>query len=848
MKQIIITLILLFCIPSLLYADEPWEPYNPDEKNDLQFAKKEFKFYNRHVSIVKKKGKYGLKWKGGYGGRNKWIIPCEYDAFFYSLDNSNLQFRTASKMACYNVVYNKVLPKEYFNADGIICNLYFSPKKRNQLQVIQYTSNGPVGLYDLIEEEEVVPAQYDHIWLIETGYQESTSYVLLKKDNEYTVYDWVNKKALSSFQYDNDLTYLELGDWSPLTIIKHFKDHCLDWKSVLNAEEVYKWLIEKEKTLSAFQYDNDLTRYYRKSLDYVRMLKDTYIITSRPRGYELYNWRKKEVALPASNNYEVVYDSNFLSDRIIKVHTKGQRNLYGYYDLYEKKEIAPPCYKDIQKTSNSRYLWVSKTKKINTSASNPASLYDITSQQEINLSSYSTIKFVKGKNMLWVKKGELWGVYDLVKKAEIIPTKFNNIESISETNHFLCKLTNSHAIYNESGKELIPASRGYINIEFQKNQNKFEYRTGRYYGECDRYGNELSRKEIVTFESTWTSTTDNAISFHISNVSIQQLLGHEIEAICWISDANRKPLKDTNNKYHTSTGYVSTGRTYEVAYSNSIIKQVTLEIPKNEFHLDRNREHRLLYNIGFYDKTDKKMIREFGYIYSFTLDKAQAVNSQVSSSSKKSNQSNNKTVSKPGLLCSGTIYVSSQGYNLTTGQYFGGGPDAIYGIEIYNDYIIVGTSRYNYSRNTDNGSERVYEGTNGLGDMCYYYVNPNTFAMRLVMQFSNPYTGGFDYASYQISNGPTMLQYNNPTYNPSGGNNNSGNSGGNSNTNRNNNKQRRECSLCHGKRRIVRDSPIPVYGNDSRVRCNECGGYFMRSTGHSHVTCTQCHGNGYVEY
>lgn len=102
--------------------------------------------------------------------------------------------------------------------------------------------------------------------------------------------------------------------------------------------------------------------------------------------------------------------------------------------------------------------------------------------------------------------------------------------------------------------------------------------------------------------------------------------------------------------------------------------------------------------------------------------------------------------------------------------------------------------------------------------------------------------------SYTSSSSPTY-QNNNPTYTPFGGNNNSGNSGGNSNTNRNNNnKQRSECSLCHGKGRIVRDSPVPVYGNDSRVRCNECGGYFMASTGHSHITCTQCHGKGYVEY
>lgn len=799
MKQIIITLILLFGISSSMFADEPTKPYNRLLKTDLQIAKKHFKRYNRHVSIVKKKGKYGLKWKGGYGGENKWIIPCEYNAFFFSLEDDNLQFRTASKMACYNVFYNKVLPKEYFNADGITEDLNFPQKTRTQLQVIQYTSNGPVGLYDLIEEEEVVPAQYDHIWLIATGNYLPSSYVLLKKDNEYTVYDWGNKKVLSTFQYNGDLTQ-------------------------------YNWSFSK---------------------NHIQMCKDTYFRMSRVGGSELYNWRKKEVALPASNNYGYVYDSDFLSDRILKVRSiTGQRELYGYYNLYEKKEIVPPCYKDIQNTINSRYMWVSKTKKINISANNPASLYDTQSQEEINLSSYSSVKFIKEKDMLWVKKGEHWGVYDLVKKAEIIPTKFDHIELISGTKSFLCKLANSYVLYDVTGKELIPASRGYINVEYLQDQNKYKYRTGRYYGECDRYGHELSREEVVTFKSTWTSTTDNAISFHISNLCINHLLGHKIEVICWISDANKKPLKDTNNKYHTTNGYVSVNNIFDIKYTKSIIEKLTLEIPKDEFHLDRNKEHRLLYNIGLYDKTDKKMIREFGYIYPFTLDKVKAVKNQVSSSNNNTNKSNNKTVSKPGLLYSGTIYQSMQGYNHTTGEYFGGGPDAVYGVEIYNDYIIVSSGRYNYTRNTNDGSERVYEGTDILGNLSYYYVNPNTFAMRLVKRYSNLYTGGFDYASYQISNGPTTFQYNNPTYNNSGGNNNSGNSGGNSNTNRNNNnkKQRSECPLCHGKRRIVRDSHPPTFGNDRRVRCNECGGYFMASTGHSHIPCPQCHGKGYFEY
>lgn len=56
---------------------------------------------------------------------------------------------------------------------------------------------------------------------------------------------------------------------------------------------------------------------------------------------------------------------------------------------------------------------------------------------------------------------------------------------------------------------------------------------------------------------------------------------------------------------------------------------------------------------------------------------------------------------------------------------------------------------------------------------------------------------------------------------------------------------RHECPLCHGKGRIVRDNPVATYGNDTQVWCGECGRYYMRSTGHAHVTCTQCHGRGY---
>lgn len=53
-----------------------------------------------------------------------------------------------------------------------------------------------------------------------------------------------------------------------------------------------------------------------------------------------------------------------------------------------------------------------------------------------------------------------------------------------------------------------------------------------------------------------------------------------------------------------------------------------------------------------------------------------------------------------------------------------------------------------------------------------------------------------------------------------------------------------DCSLCHGKGKIVRDSHVSTYGQeDPMVYCAECGRSWHQSTGHHHVTCPTCHGN-----
>ena len=58
-----------------------------------------------------------------------------------------------------------------------------------------------------------------------------------------------------------------------------------------------------------------------------------------------------------------------------------------------------------------------------------------------------------------------------------------------------------------------------------------------------------------------------------------------------------------------------------------------------------------------------------------------------------------------------------------------------------------------------------------------------------------------------------------------------------------------ECSMCHGTGRIGKEFNPPSYdGNpdNTKVKCEECGGIFLKSSGHAHVPCPVCHGKKYL--
>ena len=78
----------------------------------------------------------------------------------------------------------------------------------------------------------------------------------------------------------------------------------------------------------------------------------------------------------------------------------------------------------------------------------------------------------------------------------------------------------------------------------------------------------------------------------------------------------------------------------------------------------------------------------------------------------------------------------------------------------------------------------------------------------------------------------------------------SSNSSNSSSSDSNSSKQtsNRQCPLCHGTGRMEFNTNPPQYGglnsNNYKVRCNECGKDFLKSWGHTHITCKICHGRG----
>ena len=182
----------------------------------------------------------------------------------------------------------------------------------------------------------------------------------------------------------------------------------------------------------------------------------------------------------------------------------------------------------------------------------------------------------------------------------------------------------------------------------------------------------------------------------------------------------------------------------------------------------------------------------------------------------------------------------------------------------------VGHGKLTYNSNYSNEQIKVYTGKSYWGDK-------TTFRFSKDLTTLNVSTRGREVYVYKRTNAPhgvttcSLIRESSsgrggssgsggsgggsypvqPIYPAGGGNNpvvgaNGGMASGSSSS-QGNTQQRervwRNCSHCHGKGTVVRDSYVATFGNDSKMYCAQCGQSYWSSTGHSHVTCPICRGN-----
>lgn len=177
--------------------------------------------------------------------------------------------------------------------------------------------------------------------------------------------------------------------------------------------------------------------------------------------------------------------------------------------------------------------------------------------------------------------------------------------------------------------------------------------------------------------------------------------------------------------------------------------------------------------------------------------------------------------------------------------------------------IGVGHGTLKFNKGYSNSSYKLYMGNSYWGNSATFKFKSDLSVLNVVLENGDIYVYKRQIAPASAITCSLIRKKGNSSgnggsYSPSypnngyGGGYNTNNGGSSSSSQRQNTVPSRTqptkhtCSLCNGQRRIVKDTYPSLYGqSDYQVKCNECGGYFMRSTGHTHITCPQCHGKGY---
>lgn len=175
----------------------------------------------------------------------------------------------------------------------------------------------------------------------------------------------------------------------------------------------------------------------------------------------------------------------------------------------------------------------------------------------------------------------------------------------------------------------------------------------------------------------------------------------------------------------------------------------------------------------------------------------------------------------------------------------------------------VGHGKLKLNKGYSNGTYKLYMGSSYWGTDATFKFKYDLSVLNVILENGDTYVYRRLPAPASVTTCSLIRKKENSSgnsgsYSPSypnngyGGGYNTNNGGSSSSSQRQNTVPARTqptkhtCSLCNGQRRIIKDTYPSLYGqSDYQIKCNECGGYFMRSIGHTHITCPQCHGKGY---
>lgn len=138
-------------------------------------------------------------------------------------------------------------------------------------------------------------------------------------------------------------------------------------------------------------------------------------------------------------------------------------------------------------------------------------LYNLSTKEKIQLPpSYSYCSMEANGNVVKVKKDGRYGLYDLRTKHELISPDFEDVSYVDGVDFIIYKFNGFWGVMNLTGKEIIPTTRGYTSISYNKALKKFAYTKDGYKGECNRLGAQLSKIAVKKNDNATNSGEANA--------------------------------------------------------------------------------------------------------------------------------------------------------------------------------------------------------------------------------------------------------------------------------------------------------------------------------------------------